>query len=104
MTLAGRWGDAGWPPKRPSKLGSTFDERDLADEVETLGQGQRGYELLVQAAVRFLAPPYGSRPVERDPIEREEKRQMRELRLELDRFRLEESLGFDTDLIKRLEA
>jgi hypothetical protein len=46
----------------------------------------------------------GSRPVERDPIEREEKRQMRELRLELDRFRLEESLGFDTDLIKRLEA
>ena len=52
----------------------------------------------------FLAPTYGSRPVERDPIEREEKRQMRELRLELDRFRLEESLGFDTDLIKRLEA
>jgi Escherichia/Staphylococcus phage prohead protease len=47
MTLAGRWGDAGWPPKRPSKLGSTFDERDLADEVETLGQGERGYELLV---------------------------------------------------------
>ena len=52
----------------------------------------------------FLAPTCGSRPVERDPIEREEKRQMRELRLELDRFRLEESLGFDTDLIKRLEA
>jgi hypothetical protein len=54
MTLAGRWGDAGWPPKRPSKLGSTFDERDLADEVETLGQGQRGYELLV-ADTRHLA-------------------------------------------------
>jgi hypothetical protein len=52
----------------------------------------------------FLAPTCGSRPVERDPIEREEKRQMRELRLELDRFRLEESLGFDTDLIKKLEA
>ena len=30
----------------------------------------------------FLAPTCGSRPVERDPIEREEKRQMRELRLE----------------------
>ena len=28
----------------------------------------------------------------------------RRLRLEIDRFRLEESLGFDTDLIKRLEA
>ena len=52
----------------------------------------------------FLEAPYGSRPVERDPIEREEKRQMRELRLELDRFRLEESLGFDTDLIQRPAA
>jgi Escherichia/Staphylococcus phage prohead protease len=47
MTLAGRWGDAGWPPERPSKLGSTFDERDLADDVETFGEGQRGYELLM---------------------------------------------------------
>ena len=52
----------------------------------------------------FLVPPNGSRPVERDPVEREEARQMRELRLEYDRFRLEESLGFDTDLIKRTGA
>ena len=52
----------------------------------------------------FLVPPYGSRPVERDPVEREEKRQMRELRLEYDRFRLEESLGFDEDLIRRAEG
>jgi hypothetical protein len=42
MTLAGRWGDPGWPPDNPSKLGRTFDERNLAENVETLGEGQRG--------------------------------------------------------------
>ncbi len=57
MTLAGRWGDAGWPPERPSKSGSTFDERDLADEVETLGQGQRGYELLVADTRHLVSTP-----------------------------------------------
>jgi HK97 family phage prohead protease len=38
-----------------------------------------------------------------DPIEREEKRQARELRRKCDRLRLEAALGFDTDLIQRLE-
>jgi HK97 family phage prohead protease len=57
MTLAGRWGDAGWPPERPSKSGSTFDERHLADDVETLGDGQRGYELLVADTSHLVSTP-----------------------------------------------
>jgi HK97 family phage prohead protease len=42
------------------------------------------------------------RPVESDPIEREEKRQARELRRQCDRMRLEAALGFDAELIDRL--
>jgi HK97 family phage prohead protease len=57
MTLAGRWGDAGWPPERPSKSGVTFDERHLADDVETLGEGQRGYELLVADTSHLVCTP-----------------------------------------------
>ena len=44
-------------------------------------------------------------PLESDPemvLEREEKRQARELRRQCDRMRLEESLGWDADLIKEL--
>jgi hypothetical protein len=37
-----------------------------------------------------------------DPIEREEKRQQRELRRRCDRIQLEAALGFDTDLIKEI--
>lgn len=46
-------------------------------------------------------------PLESDPevvLEREGKRQQRELRRQCDRMRLEEALGWDTDLIKRLRA
>jgi hypothetical protein len=50
----------------------------------------------------FLATSTASRPV--DPIEREEKRQARELRRKCDRLRLEAALGFDRDLISRLDA
>jgi hypothetical protein len=39
-----------------------------------------------------------------DPIEREEKRQARELRRRCDRVRLEAALGFDPELIKRLNV
>ena len=149
-------GDAGWPPEHPSKSGSTFDERDLADEVESLGQGQRGYELLVADTRHLVSTPefeislvaapanadtrilsYKSAdpeepertprpaltrdqqrirdewrtlltltaPLSSDPEvapEREEKRQARQLRRQCDRLRLEESLGWDTDLIKKL--
>jgi hypothetical protein len=38
-----------------------------------------------------------------DPIEREEKRQARELRRKCDRLRLEAALGFDPDLLARAE-
>ena len=44
-------------------------------------------------------------PLESDPevvLEREEKRQQRELRRECDRLLLEEALGWDTDLIRRV--
>jgi Caudovirus prohead serine protease len=44
-------------------------------------------------------------PLSSDPevaLEREEKRQARELRRQCDRIRLAESLGWDDDLIKRL--
>ena len=43
--------------RAPSKSGSTFDERDLADEVESLGQGQRGYELLVADTRHLVSTP-----------------------------------------------
>jgi hypothetical protein len=46
-------------------------------------------------------------PLESDPevvLEREEKRQARELRRQCDRLLLEAALGFDEDLIKRLDA
>jgi hypothetical protein len=47
MTLAGRWGDPGWPPERPSKVGRTVDEQQLAEAVEAMGLGPRGYELVL---------------------------------------------------------
>jgi hypothetical protein len=55
MTLAGRWGDPGWPPENPSKSGRTFDERHLADDVESLGRGQVGYEDMVAETKRLVA-------------------------------------------------
>lgn len=57
MTLAGRWGDPGWPPKNPSKSGRTFDERYLADDVESLGRGQVGYEDMVADTERLVERP-----------------------------------------------
>jgi hypothetical protein len=54
ITLAGRWGDPGWPPENPSKQGSTFDERGLADDVETLGRGYAGYEDMVSETERLV--------------------------------------------------
>ncbi len=46
-------------------------------------------------------------PLESDPevvLEREEKRQARELRRQCDRLKLEEALGWDTDLIQRFKT
>jgi len=46
-------------------------------------------------------------PLESDPevvLEREEKRQNRELRRKCDQMRLEAALGWDTDLIERIRA
>ena len=40
MTLASRWGDPDWPPEHPSKQGRTDDERQLADEIESIGRGR----------------------------------------------------------------
>ncbi len=57
MTLAGRWGDPGWPPESPSKSGRTIDEQQLADDVETLGLGRHGYELLVADTKHLVATP-----------------------------------------------
>jgi uncharacterized protein len=57
MTLLGRWGDPGWPPESPSKAAPTCDERDLADDVESLGLGRRGYELMVADAKNLAANP-----------------------------------------------
>jgi uncharacterized protein len=57
MTLAGRWGDPGWPPEYPSKQGRTFDERNLADDVETLGRGHAGYEDMVADTARLVERP-----------------------------------------------
>jgi HK97 family phage prohead protease len=54
MTLAGRWRDPGWPPDRPSKRGRTEDERQLADEVETLGRGLFGYRDMVADTARLV--------------------------------------------------
>jgi HK97 family phage prohead protease len=54
MTLAGRWGDPGWPPEYPSKLGRTFDERNLADDVETLNRGHAGYLDMVADTERLV--------------------------------------------------
>jgi hypothetical protein len=48
----------------------------------------------------FGASTY-ARPV--DPVEREEKRQARELRRRCDRLLLEAALGFDQDLIDKLD-
>jgi HK97 family phage prohead protease len=55
MTLAGRWGDPDWPRQSPSKKGRTLDERQLAGDVETLGLGQRGYELLIADTKHLVA-------------------------------------------------
>jgi HK97 family phage prohead protease len=57
MTLLGYWGDPGWPPEAPSKQGTTPDERRIAGDVETLGLGQRGYELMVADAKNLAAKP-----------------------------------------------
>jgi uncharacterized protein len=57
MTLAGRWGDPGWPPENPSKSGRTEDERQLADEVESIGRGRPGYEDLVADTQRLVERP-----------------------------------------------
>jgi HK97 family phage prohead protease len=57
MTLAGRWGDPGWPPENPSKQGRTFDERDLADDVETLNRGHAGYLDMVADTERLVERP-----------------------------------------------
>ena len=57
MTILGRWGDPGWPPESPSKAGPTRDERDLADDVESLGLGRRGYELMVADAKNLANDP-----------------------------------------------
>jgi HK97 family phage prohead protease len=57
MTLAGRWGDLGWPPENPSKSGRTFDERNLADDVESLGRGQVGYRDMVADTERLVERP-----------------------------------------------
>ena len=57
MTLAGRWGDPGWPPQNPSKQGPTFDERNLADDVETLGRGRAGFLDMVADTERLVRRP-----------------------------------------------
>jgi HK97 family phage prohead protease len=57
MTLAGRWGDPGWPPESPSKQGRTFDERNLADDVETLNRGHAGYLDMVADTERLVRRP-----------------------------------------------
>ena len=57
MTLAGRWGDPGWPLENPSKQGRTFDERNLADDVETLGRGHAGYQDMVADTERLVERP-----------------------------------------------
>ena len=57
MTLVGRWGDPGWPPESPSKKAPTLDERQLAGAIETLGLGQRGYELMVVDAEHLVGTP-----------------------------------------------
>jgi uncharacterized protein len=57
MTLAGRWGDPGWPPKDPSKQGPTGDERSLADDVETLGRGHAGYLDMLADTGRLVERP-----------------------------------------------
>jgi HK97 family phage prohead protease len=57
-----------------------------------------------EARAQMLTLLGGSRPSS-DPqsvLERDEKRQVRELRRECDRMRLEMSLGFDAELIERL--
>jgi hypothetical protein len=50
----------------------------------------------------LLAAPLPSDP--ESVIEREEKRQARELRRQCDRIKLEAALGFDPELIKRVET
>jgi HK97 family phage prohead protease len=57
MTPAGRWGDPGWPPESPSKSGRTFDERNLADDVETLNRGHAGYLDMVADTERLVERP-----------------------------------------------
>jgi uncharacterized protein len=54
MILLGGWNNPAWPPKSPSSKGATSDERQLADAVDGLGIGPRGYELLL-ADARHLA-------------------------------------------------
>jgi hypothetical protein len=60
MSLAGRWGDPGWPPEKPSRLGRTFDERNLADDVETLGRGHVGYQGMPADTARLVEGPSSS--------------------------------------------
>ena len=57
MTMMGYWGEPGWPPKSPSKQGVTPDERRIAGDVQTLGLGQAGYELMVADAENLAANP-----------------------------------------------
>lgn len=57
MTLMGYWGEPGWPPESPCKQEATPDERRIAGDVETLGLGQAGYELMVADAENLAAKP-----------------------------------------------
>jgi hypothetical protein len=50
-------GRPGWPPENPSKQGRTFDECDLAGDVETLGRGDAGYLDMVADTERLVERP-----------------------------------------------
>ena len=82
----------------PARVVAPAPELEIVRVVLTREIRDREHDLLSG----FMNPSYRARPV--DAVEREEKRQMRELRREYDRFRLEEALGFDEDLIRRLRT
>jgi uncharacterized protein len=81
----------------------SFKSTDEAEaELEAPVFSPEQDRIRTEARDQMLALLGGAEPT--DPIEREEKRQARELRRQCDRLRLEAALGFDPELINKVRG
>jgi HK97 family phage prohead protease len=57
ISLAGRMGDAGWPPKWPPRTDRSGDEYNLAEYVQAVGLDEAGWDRLCSDAKRLVRTP-----------------------------------------------